>query len=150
MLVQNCSRHNLNSDQITALRVIFGDDVEVSPPKNPFWELSQEFIDDVWGTAAAVVVPDHILLEVLSMKPQHFPNEEMTQIISWVADKAARLRGHYACAGVKVFNLVPTNQGLVVEVKKRLEVDPSVEVDFRTGEVMPYGGTTSPQTGEGS
>jgi hypothetical protein len=141
--ILNFSRHPFNADQKTILKengFDFSDEVLA-----PFFKDGQDFLTQVDGTTASVVVPSHILLEAIS-EPK---NSEIFSfsILSWEADAEARKRGNFAVRGLKktrITRFKNTERGgtdLVIFTKTlSANFKPTEENSFSTGEAKPYGG----------
>jgi len=149
-MIYNYSRHDLNADQLAALEVAFGE-VEVSPPLNPFFVSAEDVKKKLDGKTSVAVIPGALLLEV--MTGDGF--RAGTTIVVFRADQSARKRGRFAAIGMQVFQWQEINlpmtwgepfavEGGCSVVKPVLihksEITPTVEQDFRTGELFPYEG----------
>ena len=132
MLVKNFSRHELNEDQIKALVEIFGK-VEVSKPLAPFFAGAEDVAEKVNGSVSALVVPWNMILKADALNMI----ERGTILIAWSADENARKRGRFALRGVETFEFVNDGSGNDISFDEYKFV-PTVETDFKTGEVFPY------------
>ena len=126
-MLKNFSKHYLNEDQITLLNKIGYAEIDPEPIA-PHWKNATIFINDVERTTIVAVVPAHILLEAIA-------NHVTVNIIMFEADQAARRVGKFATKRVKEFKII---NGIIEEIREA-EIDaPTVAVDFRTGEEVPY------------
>ena len=129
--VQNVSRHNLNRDQIALVTEWVGSgEFEVTPPQKPFFTSAGDVVGRLSGKVSVAVVPMALLLEAI------WDLEPGTTILTFEADQAARKRGRFAASGMSVF--VWDEHG--PQLTWRRAYSPTVEQDFRTGEVFPYAG----------
>jgi len=126
-MLKNFSKHYLNKDQIRLLDKLGYAEVDPEPIA-PHWENSTTFVNDVEHSTIVAVVPAHILLEAIA-------KHVTVNIIMFEADQAARKIGKFATKKVKEFKI---KNGIIEEIREA-EIDaPSVAVDFRTGEEVPY------------
>lgn len=135
--IANFSRHGFNADQkaiLTNNGFDFSEEV-----LSPFFKSGEDFLSQVDGTTASVVVPSHILLEALSLD-----REFSFSILTWEADADARKRGAFAVRGLKISRISKTNKfspALIVETETlSANFQPTIENNFATNEAKIYGG----------
>lgn len=128
--VENFSRHPLSSDQVAAVKQMFGDEVIIGEPQAPFFKDATDFAAQVSGKIAAVVAPSDFLLEAQADGLL----AEGTVLLFWRADQEARTRGNHASRALLRFTLKDGWQ------KEVVEIEPTVEVSFKDGTTFKYGG----------
>jgi len=128
--IKNFSRHDFSADQIAALEEVFPG-YKLGEAENVFFKGPEDLSGHVSGEVASLVAPWDMILEALS-RGLIAPG---TTLIAWSADQAARKRGAHAARGMKAFRY-DGGWSIVAE----MVIEPTVEVDFKTGEVSSYQG----------
>lgn len=129
--VNNFSRHNLNQDQINAIQT--WRNIEIGETLKPFFTSAEHLRSQIDGQTSVVVAPGAMLLELWA-DPQ--PLTDGTRIIQFGADQSARKRGCFAATALTIFAWV---NGRPVKIHQEV-IAPTVEQNFRSGEIVPYAG----------
>lgn len=158
MKIENYLRHPFNIDQVDAIRRVFPD-AEIGKPLKPFFDDASDFIAKVGGKTSSAVVPGDIFRDCWARQsfgsmyddPSGSGIPVNTVIIGWRTDLEARKRGRFAVRGIVVHEWQkvifsancagePDCYGAIVMPVEIIRVDlvPTVESDFRTGEEFPY------------
>lgn len=130
LLVINNSRHEFNDDQVRALRANGFDPEEQA--RSPFFNDAQDLADEIAHRVTHTIFPGDLLLECWAdgLIP------DGTVLIKWRADDAARARGRFAARGLVMFEWRDGRPVVVLDDA----IQPTVEVDLRTGEQFEYQG----------
>lgn len=129
MKIRNISQHPFNQDQVVAIQGYYGE-VEVGEPEKKFFNSGVDVVETVNGGVASLVAPFELVLDALLLGLKG-------QIIVWRADANARKRASFAARGIKIYDFKGDG---TFEVAYEAAITPTVEGDFKTGEIKPYAG----------
>lgn len=133
MYIKNFSRHELNTDQIKAVRSVV-EDAEFGVPSSPFFTGVRHLYESINGHVSVIVAPGAMLLELWSAQVGTGLSGE-TVILVFESDQAARKRGRFAATKLKVFRWVSGAPALTDIVA----IEPTVENNFSDGAECSYG-----------
>ena len=142
--VSNFSRHDLNVDQVAAIKAVLPS-AQIGETLKPFFTGADDVRSKLNGKVSVAVVPGAMLLEVEA--DQGFA--EGTVILAFEADQAARKRGRFAARGLKVFEwvekhayiggpFVTTPRYIGPVLTSETAIVPTVENNFSDGQEFPY------------
>jgi hypothetical protein len=146
-----------NPDQIQAIQLVaeaLDLDLEPSEHETPFFTDADHFIKMVGGQVASAVIPGDILRDCWSQTPAGNPKDELTGgipeitiLIGWRTDPAARKRKRFAVRGITVhrwqrvlFPVTSANVGAMIIPKLIFDakLTPTVENNFSDGKEFAY------------